>query len=217
MDNMKNCIYDLLKDEGTFAYNPTESEVDINLDNVVNFPFPSPEVTLCINDVEISKRSRLFTANCYANDRKVSISGRYEEYTTIPVSRRNIRAGDTISEDDLDMYRISAAKVNKNVIRSMDELIGKNARSFLYPFLPIYRDNIKSVDVVKRNDLVTLVYRNGDLTITTEGLALEAGAISDSIRVKNTKSNVVVQGVVAGDRTVEVGGQQPNTTPTPSE
>ncbi|GBL02103.1 flagella basal body P-ring formation protein FlgA [Vibrio harveyi] len=66
--------------------------------------------------------------------------------------------------------------------------------------------NVRLGDVVERND-VCVVCRNekvtiravkGGMTITTQGTALQDGSSGDQVRVKNDKSQRIIEGIVTG-------------------
>ena len=58
--------------------------------------------------------------------------------------------------------------------------------------------------LVPRNSLVVLRLELNRMVLTVQGRALEDGAAGDVIRIRNTKSNTVVSGVVAETGTVRV-------------
>ncbi len=68
------------------------------------------------------------------------------------------------------------------------------------------KKNMKMGDVIERND-VCVVCRNekvviravkGEMTISTKGTALTDGANGDQVRVKNDKSQRIIEGIVTG-------------------
>jgi flagella basal body P-ring formation protein FlgA len=58
--------------------------------------------------------------------------------------------------------------------------------------------------MVKKGEMVTLTLRNSKLALTLQGKALQGGAEGDVVRVLNTASNQVVEGIVTGPQTVSV-------------
>ena len=58
--------------------------------------------------------------------------------------------------------------------------------------------------LVRRGQIVTLVAGGGPVEIRTTGKALADGAAGERVRVRNERSNRIVEGVVAEDGTVRV-------------
>ncbi len=53
--------------------------------------------------------------------------------------------------------------------------------------------------------MVTMTLETGQMQLTAQGRALDNGAAGDVVRIMNTSSNQVIEGVVQGLRTVSVG------------
>ena len=51
---------------------------------------------------------------------------------------------------------------------------------------------------------VKLVYHDGGLSIITSALALEAGAVGDTIKVRNSDSGLTISGTIQPDGSVSV-------------
>jgi flagella basal body P-ring formation protein FlgA len=58
--------------------------------------------------------------------------------------------------------------------------------------------------VIDRNQIVGLRYSANGITISTEGRALERGAIGDMIRVMNIGSRATLFGQILSDGSIEV-------------
>jgi flagella basal body P-ring formation protein FlgA len=118
------------------------------------------------------------------------------------VAARTIRSLSLIGAEDLALV---AGEVAGAATR-LNEVVGLEARVILYPGRPIRLDQLGMPAVVERNQVVTLVYRAGGLTIETEGRALARAGVGDSLRVMNLASKKTVTGRVSDDGAVEVGG-----------
>ncbi len=116
----------------------------------------------------------------------------------VPV--RNIRPKEIIAPSDLTHKQVSVV----GAISVVDELVGQEARVALYAGRPIRPGDFGPPAIIERNDLVTLRFRNGSLTIATEGRALGRGAEGESIRVMNLSSRTTVSGRVKADGSIEV-------------
>lgn len=118
----------------------------------------------------------------------------------IVVPARTIRAAQIIAETDL-------ALVAGDLITGFDRLsdvIGQEARVALYAGRPILAGDIGPPAVVARNQIVPLLYNAKGIRISTEGRALERGAIGDRIRVMNLGSRATLFGQILSDGSIEV-------------
>lgn len=116
------------------------------------------------------------------------------------VPARTIRAAQIIAATDL-------ALVAGDLITGFDRLsdvIGQEARVALYAGRPILAGDIGPPAVVTRNQIVPLLYNAKGIRISTEGRALERGAIGDRIRVMNLGSRATLFGQILSDGSIEV-------------
>lgn len=121
-------------------------------------------------------------------------------FADIVVPTRTIRAKEIIESTDLQVKSGEApGAVNDPV-----DLFGQEAKTALYPGRPILKASVGPPALVDRNDLVTLVFVKGGLSIAVEGRALGRGAAGDRIRVMNLSSRTTVTGKIRPDGQIEV-------------
>lgn len=84
------------------------------------------------------------------------------------------------------------------------EAVGMEARVAIYPGRPVRPEDIGPPALVDRNATVTMIYKRGGLSISTEGRSLGRGGEGESVRVMNLDSRTTVTGIVAGLNLVEV-------------
>ncbi len=114
------------------------------------------------------------------------------------VATRTIRPKEIIATADV------ALAANQGGIGDLSAAIGQEARVALYAGRPIQPGDIGPPALVDRNDLVTLIYDTGLLTISTDGRALGRGAAGELIRVMNLSSRTTVSGRIRPDGSIEV-------------
>lgn len=116
------------------------------------------------------------------------------------VPLRTIRAKDIVSAEDLAVKK-------GEILGALEDpaaAVGKEARVSLYAGRPLRAGDIGPPAIIERNDLVTLVFRRGGLTIAAEGRALGRGAAGEAVRVMNLASRTTVSGRIQADGSVEV-------------
>lgn len=120
----------------------------------------------------------------------------------ILTSTRVIRPNTVIEPQDISVL----AKDYPGAIKAGENIIGQETRNTLYPGRPIRQGDIGPVALVKRNQHVKLIFRQGGLVISTEARSLQRGAIGEFVRVMNMSSRTTVSGMVTKDGSVEVMG-----------
>ncbi|WP_370205951.1 flagellar basal body P-ring formation chaperone FlgA [Pararhodobacter marinus] len=109
------------------------------------------------------------------------------------LAARTLRAGTQIAPGDVVVSREAAAP---GIAQTPDEAIEQEARVTLYAGRPIPVGSLGPPALVERNELVTLVFRQGGLDIRVEGRALGRGAGGDTIRIMNLASRATVTGTI---------------------
>lgn len=112
------------------------------------------------------------------------------------LAARNIRAGDIIVADDI------VTPKGREGIRQATILLGLEAARNIYRGQPIDEDDLRAPTVVARNEIVKMEFASGPLFITTEGRALDQGAMGERIRVMNLISKRVVSATIVSSNTV---------------
>lgn len=116
------------------------------------------------------------------------------------VASRMLRPQTIITAADLTMKNAEIA----GGFRSLDNVIGKETRNAIYPGRPVLPADIGQPALVDRNQIVTIIYDTGGLSISTDGRALGRGGKGDRIRVMNLTSRATITGSVQPDGTVRV-------------
>ncbi len=116
------------------------------------------------------------------------------------VATRTLRAQTVIGAEDVAL----AASTVAGALIALDEAIGQETRTAIYAGRVIRVDDIGPPALIERNQIVSLVYRRGPLSILAEGRALGRGGVGDSLRVINIASRATVTGLVAPDGTLTV-------------
>jgi flagella basal body P-ring formation protein FlgA len=137
---------------------------------------------------------------------RIALQGRAEEQVEVPVLARPVPRGHRIEEDDLAEAWLAAARLDGDALVDPQALIGQEAGRRLAPGRVIRAADLRAPRLVRKDQPVTLVFRRGRLDLVTAGVALDAGALGDVVRVENPSSKRPLRGVVIGPRQVEVGG-----------
>lgn len=123
----------------------------------------------------------------------IQIRGTLQLILDIPVANRMINSDEEIAESDITWQKIPLSKINQSIAQKKEDLIGKTPKNQpIKPGLVIRKSELKSPIVVKRNDTVTIVYRDEGLILSAIGEAKQDGAKGDLINfiLPSSKKNI---------------------------
>jgi len=93
-------------------------------------------------------------------------------------------------------------------VTSADQLIGRELRHAISDGDVIHTNDVMPARLVARGSLVTLKIDTPYMQLTAQGRALQDGAEGDVVRVTNTQSSRMIEGIVTGPAEVTVRNGQ---------
>lgn len=108
------------------------------------------------------------------------------------VASHTIRSRTIIAAPDLRMVTDDLP----GALTHPDQAIGMEARVVLYAGRAIRAEDLLPPAKIERNQIVTLIFDNGALAISTDGRSLSRGAVGESVQVMNLQSRSTVTGTV---------------------
>ena len=162
-----------------------------------------------IGNVRFDADTGRFNASLIVSDNDeilkiVGLNGRAYTVVEIPVLTRQMRSGEVIQRSDMEWVTVRAEEVNRNAVIELDEIVGQSPRRQLRAGVPIRRNEIRPPIVVAKGSIVTLELRTAKMTLIARVQAAENGATGQTIRVHNTRSKRIVEGIVVGPGRVVV-------------
>jgi flagella basal body P-ring formation protein FlgA len=118
---------------------------------------------------------------------------------------RSISAGEIVQPADLVWGK--AAMAPADAPGEPEAVIGMAARRPLRAGAVVTGRDISAPQVVAANEMVTLTYDNGGVSLSLQAKALAGGAVGELINVQNVTSKKTVQAVVTGPGQAAVGPQ----------
>ncbi len=119
------------------------------------------------------------------------------------VATRVVRPAEVITAADFAV----AAQGTKGALASDADIVGLEAKVTLYPGRPILPEYVGAAAIIERNQPITLVFRKGPLTISTDARALSRGAVGDLVKVMNLASRTTVSGRIMQNGSVVVNAE----------
>lgn len=134
-----------------------------------------------------------------------NVFGTVYEMAQIPVPKRLISAGDIISADDLEWQAVHLSRLSGNSLTDAEQLVGRMAKRPLKAGQLLRQSDVAVSPIIHKNDLIRLVVKTGQMTLSVQGKALQDAALGQTIRVINVNSNRQLSGTVVDAGTVAVG------------
>jgi flagella basal body P-ring formation protein FlgA len=120
------------------------------------------------------------------------------------VARRRIAQGSTIGPDDVQLVHLFVRADDPNEIRSVAEVVGKQAERAIAQDRPLCRRDVRNPPVVFRNSPVTVHVRHRTAYFTMQATARDDGAIGEWITVVNPTNRQPLEVRVTGFQTAEL-------------
>jgi flagella basal body P-ring formation protein FlgA len=160
-----------------------------------------------IRGVRYDRREKSFVASLMVDGGSdgatpVEVRGTVFRTARVPVLARAMRNGQVIGEDDIVWKDVREGSVDPNLALEPEAMIGKTPRTSVRPGEMLRRNELMAPIVIAKGELVTMVVSTPMMTLTAQGKATESGAEGQPIKVENTRSRTVVEGVVAGPNRV---------------
>ena len=128
------------------------------------------------------------------------------EDRALPVPTTTIYAGDLIKPAMLrEQLYPETFQPRAPVIGTMAEAVGRVARRTLLPGETVPANALDDARLVTRGAPTLIVFEEMGLAISTMGVALTNGGLNEAIRVRNSATGRIVQGVVQADGHVRTG------------
>jgi flagella basal body P-ring formation protein FlgA len=191
-NNIKDRVFDITLDGHTPEIDlPADKNPDFTLENFAYDP--------------LAKRFRAdLTAQIARGPYSVPVSGHVEVKRSIPILARRLEAGTTISEADLDWIQVPEERVSADVITEPSQLIGRELRHDKAENDLMHSHDVVPPRLVVRGTLITMQIETPFMTVTAQGKAQQDGAMGETVRVLNTQSNRMIEGVVTGPGTIDI-------------
>lgn len=122
------------------------------------------------------------------------------------IAARTIRAQTVLAAADVVVVQNDLP----GALAEIKDVIGLEARVTLYEGRPINSSDIGPATIIERNQIVTVIYKRGGLSISAEARSLGRGGIGETIRAMNIASRNIITGVVSRNGTILVGSNQKN-------
>lgn len=134
------------------------------------------------------------------------ISGKAYLTLEIPVPGKRIGAGEVISKSDINLKQVRFDRYasSDTFVKTLKNAVGKETTRFLSPDQPIRSDSLTNPSIIKKNDEVIILFKRGNLHLTSRGRALDDASKGDEVLVSRPSASRPVYGIASGAGVVTI-------------
>lgn len=140
---------------------------------------------------------------CTGNDRQRFMQANVKVITPYWTPNRDISSGEVIEQSMLQQESGERAKLPRNLITHLDEIVGKQANRSLREGAAVQSSSVQASIVVKRNSVVEVEAAGLGYRIKRDGKAMDNGAVGDMVRVR-LKGGETIQAIVIANNRLKV-------------
>ncbi len=137
--------------------------------------------------------------------RRIYVPIRVSLKRNVPVALRVLNRGDVVQASDIE-YRLS--DVTYLQAKLPDDVIGKRLTTTLSRGAVITQAHLGSAAAIQRGDIVSIILRNGAISVRATGAALDDAVAGQNVRVRREDSQAIISGIVGEDKSVYVSLSQ---------
>lgn len=124
------------------------------------------------------------------------------------VARREIQPNELLSPNDVQVLLVELPPGFTQPILDVKAIAGKRARRRLIAESPISAAALETPPAITANAAVTIEYIFGTIHITASGVARQAGAIGETIRIYASDTKKELDAVIVDSHTVRIGEEE---------
>ncbi len=137
------------------------------------------------------------------------LSGRVTEMVTLPVAAHRMMPGDVIGPGDIQMARLRSGIVRGEVAQVGAQAVGMAMRHPVGAGAPLLLADLSRPMAVRKGESVQMLLDGNGISVSAQGVAMDAGSVGERVRVLNAASRAIVDGEVMGNGQVRVSGTAP--------
>ncbi len=148
------------------------------------------------------------TIDIYVNgekERSLRVIGRVDLYQDVVRTVRPMKRDETLAAEDLEVERINVNNmVNDRFATDANQIVGKRLVRSMGAHQPIFEDNVETAQILKKGDMVRMIYQNMGVMLTAKGKVQDGGDIGGTVHVVNAASHKTITCMVIDSETVRV-------------
>lgn len=140
---------------------------------------------------------------------QLRVSGQVIPMAMAMVASTRLAPGSLVRDGDVRLSRVRAALLHGAASASLEDALGMMVRHDVAAGQVLARSDLARPDLIARGGLVRMSLNTEGLSLSAQGVAVEAGARGDRIHVENPLSHQIVLAEVTGPGEVRVAPREP--------
>jgi flagella basal body P-ring formation protein FlgA len=120
------------------------------------------------------------------------------------IAQQDLEAGQALDDSMVTTDWRPNSQVTQNHLRELNSIQHKSLRQFVAKGTPLQHNHLKATLLIQKNDLIKIISADPRFRIEMNGVALEAGSLGQSIRVKNLSSGKIIKAYIESADSVSV-------------
>lgn len=137
-------------------------------------------------------------------DKPIDVTGNIELMIAAPHLTANLPAGTILSPANIEMRQVALRFAESTGVTRMEDVIGKALTRSSRDGMMLKPADIAVPTTIAKNDLVTIYFRKGPMTLTVRGQAVTSAATGGPVQVLNLMSKRVISATALAAGAVEV-------------
>lgn len=134
----------------------------------------------------------------------LDVSGSIELMIAVPHLAASLPSGTVLTPDNIQMRPVALKYVENSGVARLEDLVGKALMRQSREGVMLRPTDVTVPQLVAKNDLVTIYFRKGPMTLTVKGQAITGAAEGGRVQVLNLMSRRVINASVLSAGAVEV-------------
>ncbi len=162
-------------------------------------------LTLKIKEPPHNARNITVKTTCAGSRRwTVYVPVSIDVFADVLVSTRSLQRGDILEESDVTYQRMNTSSVGRGHIESFPRALGMEIKRPIKSGDVVRLSYLTKPDIVRKGQTVVVSSKSRFLSVETSGIALVNGHMGERIKVKNERSNRVVDAEVVAPGKVTI-------------
>jgi flagella basal body P-ring formation protein FlgA len=136
--------------------------------------------------------------------RKISMLVQVQIQIPVVIATTSINSKAKITRDDIKTVWKEISQFNMKSITSQETIVDSQAKRMIPIGATITNDMIESIPLVRRNQMVTVLYHKGGLEIKLVGKSMDNAGRNEMVKVRNERSKEIFHARVVDAGTVTV-------------
>lgn len=177
--------------------------------NYVLAPAPSRLKPLVLSKNDLERVATYFKLNWQAPQGPVKVTLKSdadavgENSVMVPVLAAPLAPNSVISAEDITEMPVNRDELRASMVLRKEDLIGMVPRRTLMAGTALQQSDVMPPLMVKRNELITVSYKNGVIALSTKARAMNNAAKGDVITLMNLTSQKPFQAIITGPQQAE--------------